>query len=92
MTSIFEVKKILTETLDLDASNVDWQLDSLLLGAVPELNSLAVVAVITALEERFGISIEDDEIDAEMFETLGSLVAMIDQKAFPQTKVSMGAG
>ena len=52
-----------------------------LLGAVPELDSIAVVSVLTALEEQFGFFVEDDEIDASLFETVGSLVAFVESKA-----------
>jgi len=51
-----------------------------LLGAVPELDSMAVVNVITALEEQFGFTIADDEIGAAMFATLGSLTDFVEQK------------
>jgi acyl carrier protein len=51
-----------------------------LLGAVPELDSIAVVNLITALEEHFGISVADDEIGAVTFATLGTLTAFVEQK------------
>jgi acyl carrier protein len=51
-----------------------------LLGAVPELDSIAVVNLITALEEHFGIAVADDEIGASTFETLGSLTQFIERK------------
>ena len=51
-----------------------------LLGAVPELDSIAVVNLITALEEHFGITVADDEIDASAFETLGNLTQFIERK------------
>jgi acyl carrier protein len=44
-----------------------------LLGALPELDSMAVLTVITMLEERYGIVIHDDEIDGAAFATVGSL-------------------
>src|ERR671918_565781 len=50
------------------------------LGAVPELDSIAVVNVITALEERFDITVADDEIGAATFETLGSLTRFVEEK------------
>jgi acyl carrier protein len=53
---------------------------TLLLGAIPELDSMAVVNLITALEEQFGITVDDDEIGAATFETLGSLSAFVEQK------------
>jgi len=51
-----------------------------LLGNIPELDSMAVVNVIAALEEGFGIFFEDDEVTAEMFETLGSLCEAVQKK------------
>ena len=51
-----------------------------LLGALPELDSLAVTTIIGALEERFGIIVEDEELSAEIFATVGSLAAFVDQK------------
>ena len=51
-----------------------------LLGAVPELDSLAVVNVITAIEEHFGITVADDEIGASTFETLASLAKFVEDK------------
>jgi acyl carrier protein len=54
--------------------------DSKLIGAVPEFDSMAVVSIITALEEHFGFVVDDDEIDASVFETVGSLVAFVEGK------------
>jgi acyl carrier protein len=51
-----------------------------LLGALPELDSMAVVSILTALEEHFGFTVDDDEISAETFATLGSLTEFVDQK------------
>lgn len=41
---------------------------------------MAVVSVLTAIEEEFGISVDDDEISASIFETVGSLVAFVESK------------
>ena len=51
-----------------------------MLGAVKELDSVGVVSMITALEENFDISIDDDEISAAVFETLGTLTDFVQQK------------
>ncbi|MFK3739412.1 acyl carrier protein [Massilia sp. TN1-12] len=51
-----------------------------LLGALPELDSMAVVNLIGALEDQFGIAVDDDEIGAATFETVGSLAAFVEQK------------
>jgi acyl carrier protein len=75
-----EVKAILTDVLNLGAGAQALNADSPLLGALPELDSMAVVAVMAALEERFGIAIDDDDISASTFETLGSLAAFVAEK------------
>lgn len=54
--------------------------DSPLLGAVPEFDSMAVVTVITSLESQFSIVFEDDEISAEAFESVGTLVSFVAEK------------
>ncbi len=77
---IEEVRDVVTETLQLGARGERLEAASRLLGSLPELDSMAVVALITALEERFSISIEDDEISADTFETLGSLTAFVTDK------------
>ena len=51
-----------------------------LIGAIPEFDSMAVVSVIAALEESFGFAVDDDEIDASIFETVGSLVTFVEGK------------
>ncbi len=75
-----QVKQILVNTLNLGSRSSDLVLSSPLLGAMPELDSMAVVGIITALEEHFGFSVYDDEISAENFETLGTLVAFVERK------------
>jgi acyl carrier protein len=51
-----------------------------LLGAIPEFDSMAVVSVLTALEQQFGIVIDDDEVDGSIFATIGSLAAFVERK------------
>jgi acyl carrier protein len=75
-----EVKTILTETLTLGPAGQHLEGDSPLLGSLPELDSLAVVSLIGALEQHFGIAIDDDDISASTFATLGSLSAFVAQK------------
>ena len=72
-----EVRTILIDTLALGPGAAALDAGSPLLGALPELDSMAVVSLIGALEEHFGISIGDDDISAETFETLGSLAAFV---------------
>lgn len=78
-----EVRTILTDVLSLGESGRRLDADSPLLGSLPELDSMAVVSLIGALEERFGIDIGDDDISASTFETLGSLAAFVEQKQRP---------
>lgn len=75
-----EVKMILSDVLSLGPAGQALNADSPLLGSLPELDSMAVVSLIGALEEHFGIEVEDDDISASTFETLGSLVAFIARK------------
>jgi acyl carrier protein len=74
-----DVKHILADVLSLDPGRA-LEAGTPLLGALPELDSMAVVNLITALEDHFGIAVEDDEISADTFETVGSLAAFVAHK------------
>lgn len=80
MATIDEVKTVLVDTLQLGPRSAGIGASTSLLGSIPELDSMAVVNVITALEERFGIVVADDEISASTFETLASLSAFVEHK------------
>jgi acyl carrier protein len=80
MQHLEEVRNILSDVLALNERKNSLNKDSALLGSIPELDSMAVVNVLTALEEYFGITIEDDEISATTFETLGSLAMFVEHK------------
>lgn len=54
--------------------------DTPLFGAMPELDSMAVATLLTEIEDRFGIVIDDDDVDGETFETFGTLAAFIETK------------
>lgn len=75
-----EVLAVLDETLSLKGRARNFTDSTALLGAIPELDSMAVVAVLTSLEERFGISVDDDDVDGSTFETVGALVAFVTGK------------
>lgn len=75
-----DIRSILGEVLALGDRAGQINSDTPLLGNIPELDSMAVAAVITALEDRYGFTIEDDDIDAETFETLGSLHGFVLEK------------
>jgi len=74
------VKNLLAQTLQLGPRADSLTTDSPLLGAMPELDSMAVVTILTAMEEHFGFIVDDDEISADTFATLGTLSAFVDQK------------
>lgn len=78
--SLEAVRSVVGTVLQLGPRTAQMNADTPLLGAIPELDSMAVINVITALEEHFGISIADDEIEGATFETLGSLARFIEQK------------
>lgn len=80
MSSLDAIKTVLRETLQLGERVEQFDAATPLFGAIPELDSMAVVTVITALEDRFGIMVDDDEITAATFETVGSLSDYVDQK------------
>lgn len=75
-----ELAAILDELLSLGGRAAAFDDGTALLGALPELDSMAVVGVIGAIEERFGLVFDDDEIDGTSFATFGSLATLIDQK------------
>jgi acyl carrier protein len=76
-----EVKNLLTDVLNLGPAGQSLNADSPLLGALPELDSMAVVGLIAAIEDRFGIAVDDDDISASTFETVGSLADFVAQKS-----------
>jgi len=79
--SVFnDVKNVLCSVLQLSDSSAALKMESPLLGALPEFDSMAVVSVLTALEDHYGFIIDDDEIDADVFETVGTLVEFVEQK------------
>ncbi|GAA0369769.1 acyl carrier protein [Bowmanella denitrificans] len=73
------VKDILVDVLQL-SSDMEFDDETPLLGAIPEFDSMAVVSVITSIEETFGIEVEDDEISAEVFENYKALVSFVEGK------------
>ncbi len=75
-----EVLSLLDEILSLNGRAAEFSANTLLLGAIPELDSMAIVALITAIEERFGFMIDDDEIEGSTFATVGSLIEFVECK------------
>lgn len=75
-----EVLRVVDEVLSLDGRSASFTRDTPLLGAVPELDSMAVVTLITTLEEHFGLVVDDDDIDGMTFATIGSLTDFVSGK------------
>ena len=76
-----EVLRLLDEVLSLDGRSSGFIRSTPLLGAIPELDSMAVVSLITALEDTFSIIVDDDDIDGATFATVGSLVDFVSAQA-----------
>lgn len=75
------LRKILTDVLGLKSGQAEgFTADSGLFGHLPELDSMAVAGLLTEIEDRLDIVIDDDEIDGEMLESFGSLLAFVEAK------------
>jgi acyl carrier protein len=74
------VRGLLDEVLSLNGRAAAYSRDTHLLGALPELDSMAVVALIAGIEDRFGIVIDDDEISADSFASVGTLADFVAAK------------
>lgn len=80
MDVLKEVLRVLDEVLSLAGRSAGFSRDTALLGAIPELDSMAVVSLITALEDQFGLVVDDDDIDGSTFATVGSLSDFVSSK------------
>ncbi len=75
------VVEVLAQTLQLsDEKAAGFSETTRLLGELPELDSMAVLSVLTGMEEQFGIVIEDDDISADTFENVGTLIDLVVEK------------
>ena len=75
------VRAVLVDVLAIDAPRAAaFTAATALFGALPELDSMAVAGLLTELEDRLHIIIDDDDVDGEMLESFGALVAFVDGK------------
>lgn len=75
------VRAVLADVLAIPAARVaTFDEHTLLFGSLPEIDSMAVAALLTEIEDRLHIVIEDDEVDGEMLESLGALLAFVEGK------------
>ncbi|HRP94631.1 MAG TPA: phosphopantetheine-binding protein [Rhodocyclaceae bacterium] len=72
-----EVLSLLDEVLSLNGRALQFDADTPLLGSVPELDSMAVLAVIQEIEARFDVTVPDDEVDGSSFATVGTVVEFV---------------
>jgi acyl carrier protein len=80
MDTLLSVKKILRDALNLGDRAEKLTADTPLMGGLPEFDSMAVVTVVTMIEDEFGLTIEDDELSADVFSTVGSLAEFVSGK------------
>ncbi len=80
MDTLERVRSILRDALQLGSRADRLTLDSRLLGAIPEFDSMAVVTILTMIEDEFGVIIADDEVGADVFETVGTLAQFVEGK------------
>lgn len=75
-----EILRVLDEVLSLNGRSASFSRSTPLIGALPELDSMAVVSLITGLENHFGLVVDDDDIDGSTFATVGSLADFVSSK------------
>ena len=78
-TNLDDVKAVLVETLGVEDQADAINADTPLFGSLPELDSMAVLELVLALEERFGITVDGEDVTASAFETLESLAAFVER-------------
>ncbi len=76
-----ELARILDDVLVLNGRGISLRAESRLMGAIPELDSMAVLSVLEAIRDRLDVTIADDEIDGRMFSTLGALTEFVSARA-----------
>ncbi|MGZ5335936.1 MAG: acyl carrier protein [Solirubrobacterales bacterium] len=77
---IADVKAVVVETLGIRERAGALDATTPLLGSLPELDSMAVLELIVELERRFGITVEDEDVTADAFETIGSLAEFVNAR------------
>lgn len=80
MSKLEEIRGLLGHVLSLGERANRLELSSRLLGDLPEFDSMAVVSLIAALEEHYDFAVADDEINADTFETVGTLCTFVENK------------
>jgi acyl carrier protein len=79
MALMKEVLRVMDDALSLQGRTQGFTPETPLLGALPELDSMAVLALITGLENHFGLAFNDDDLNSQCFATVGSLCALVER-------------
>jgi acyl carrier protein len=79
-TTTQDVKAVLVSVLGIEDRAATIDDSTPLLGNLPELDSMAVLELVAALEQQFGVTIDDDDVTAEAFDTLGTLAELVEAK------------
>ena len=80
MVSLDDLKALIGEVLQISDRVENLGENDVLLGGIPEFDSMAVVSLLTVIEENYGVMIDDDEVSADNFETIGSLLQFVNAK------------
>ena len=80
MSELNTIREIVRNSLQLGNRADNFTASTELLGSIPELDSMAVVTMLTTVEDHYGIVIEDDDVSAETFATLGTLTRFVEEK------------
>ncbi len=80
MARLETLRAVLGDVLKLGSRAQLLTPDTQLFGAMPELDSMAVILLVVEIEERFGIMLDDDDVTAEHFETVATLLALVESK------------
>lgn len=91
-SSLDDVKSLLVETLGIEDRANAITSSTALFGNLPELDSLAVLELVTAIEDHFGIVVDDSEFTGDTFETVGTLAEFVGRKRAEQEVMSTGLG
>ncbi len=74
------LRAIVASAIGERAMPASWKPDTPLLGSLAELDSMALLAILTRIEEDFGVLVDDSEISADIFESVGSLEQFVGAK------------
>ncbi|MET1256193.1 acyl carrier protein [Aliikangiella maris] len=78
MATLAQINQVLADILSINTDS--FSDETSLLGSLPELDSMAVMMLILALENQFQIVFDNDEVEAENFESVGKLLKLINDK------------